>query len=320
MRALLIVLALLAGAGAGLLQRGPVELAGYRVSLRGALPTLAPLAELPAPPAAPQGARAQWAFDLAVALGNPAPSAETVALIVAWTRAEDGDDAGALARHNPLNTTEDTGAVLVFNSHGVKGYATRADGLAATVRTLGYDYAGYQDIREGLSTNDPARALAGLYASPWGTHAALVEQVWRELLAAPAIGGGGGPWGSPLGEANVTLTQGYGVGTHAPAATWGGVDLVLATGQTLGAPVYATIDGEARPSETWPCGVGVELVGAGWRLLHCHLSAVGASGPVRRGDVIGYVGASGQATGPHLHYEMWRDGQNVDPCGYLDVC
>lgn len=181
MRALLVILGLLAGAGAGLVQRGPVEVAGYRISLRGGAPSLTPIAQTPATPAS---SRERWAYDLAVALGNPAPSAETVAFIVAWTRAEDGDDAGALARHNPLNTTEDTGAVLVFNSHGVKGYATREDGLAATVRTLGYSYAGYQNIREGIATNDPERALRGLYASPWGTHAALVEQVWRELGAA----------------------------------------------------------------------------------------------------------------------------------------
>jgi murein DD-endopeptidase MepM/ murein hydrolase activator NlpD len=34
---------------------------------------------------------------------------------------------------------------------------------------------------------------------------------------------------------------------------------------------------------------------------------------VRQGDVLGYVGATGLATGPHLHYEVRRRGQPVDP-------
>jgi murein DD-endopeptidase MepM/ murein hydrolase activator NlpD len=36
---------------------------------------------------------------------------------------------------------------------------------------------------------------------------------------------------------------------------------------------------------------------------------------VKQGDVIGYVGMTGQATGPHLHYEMIRGGAHVDPLG-----
>jgi murein DD-endopeptidase MepM/ murein hydrolase activator NlpD len=38
---------------------------------------------------------------------------------------------------------------------------------------------------------------------------------------------------------------------------------------------------------------------------------------VKRGDVIGYVGSSGISTGPHLHYEVMKDGENVDPEKYF---
>ena len=38
---------------------------------------------------------------------------------------------------------------------------------------------------------------------------------------------------------------------------------------------------------------------------------------VKQGDVIGYVGQSGLATGPHLHYEVFKDGKNVNPQDYL---
>ncbi len=42
---------------------------------------------------------------------------------------------------------------------------------------------------------------------------------------------------------------------------------------------------------------------------------VGAT--VRKGEVIGYVGMTGLTTGPHVHFEVWRGGTKVNPCGYI---
>ena len=52
--------------------------------------------------------------------------------------------------------------------------------------------------------------------------------------------------------------------------------------------------------------------------LYAHLSrvAVKSGDTVSQGDVIGYVGMTGTATGPHLHLEVWENGEHVDPVIY----
>jgi len=53
------------------------------------------------------------------------------------------------------------------------------------------------------------------------------------------------------------------------------------------------------------------------RYGHLSAYAVVAGDHVHKGDLIGYVGATGDATGPHLHYEVRIAGDAVDPMPYL---
>lgn len=92
-----------------------------------------------------------------------------------------------------------------------------------------------------------------------------------------------------------------------------GVDLAAAQGT----PVHAAADGSVAYAA--PRGGYGNLVEVrhpnGYSTRYAHLSsiAVRPSAAVRQGDVIGYVGATGLATGPHLHYEVRRKGRPVDP-------
>lgn len=94
-----------------------------------------------------------------------------------------------------------------------------------------------------------------------------------------------------------------------------GVDYAAAAGD----PVVATSDGIVLAAgDRGGYGLLVELQhpdGHGTRYAHLSRIADGVapSRPVVRGQVIGYVGATGLATGPHLHYEVRRRGQPVDP-------
>ena len=53
------------------------------------------------------------------------------------------------------------------------------------------------------------------------------------------------------------------------------------------------------------------------RYAHMSEVLVKPGDKLRRGDPIGKVGSSGRSTGPHLHYEVFRDGRRVNPWKYL---
>ena len=119
--------------------------------------------------------RTKWAIDLARRLGNNDPSPDLIAWIVAWQRAENTN-----AAYNPLATTYRTPGSTCYNPVCVRNYSDRNEGLDATVATLEFSYPGYADIREGIRTNDPDRAMRGLAASPWGTNAGVVAAIYAE--------------------------------------------------------------------------------------------------------------------------------------------
>ena len=86
---------------------------------------------------------------------------------------------------------------------------------------------------------------------------------------------------------------------------------------SLGTPVKATNDGVVRMvDDHFFSGKGVILDhGLGLFTMYFHLNstAVQEGARVKRGDVIGAVGQSGRATGPHLHWGAWLNGSRVNP-------
>jgi murein DD-endopeptidase MepM/ murein hydrolase activator NlpD len=135
------------------------------------------------------------------------------------------------------------------------------------------------------------------------------------------------PWGNPFGSARVVVTQGYGVGTHAPPERKGGIDLAVdADGDgrgnpevTLGSPLYATMSGviQLHP-DSWPGGNHLWIKNEHYKVGYAHMLsyAVKNGQTVQQGDLIGYAGSTGKSTGPHLHYHIWKDGVNVNPLNY----
>jgi murein DD-endopeptidase MepM/ murein hydrolase activator NlpD len=85
-----------------------------------------------------------------------------------------------------------------------------------------------------------------------------------------------------------------------------------------GAPIVAPFDGTAVESSNDIGGLAVTVEGQFGYVYNAHLSAFGTLGQVETGTVIGYVGATGNASGNHDHFE-WHpnDGPAVDPHKFL---
>lgn len=96
-----------------------------------------------------------------------------------------------------------------------------------------------------------------------------------------------------------------------------GVDYIAPPGQD----VVATADGlVTRAGRAQGLGIAVYVShGYGVTTRYGHLSRVNVKPgqKVRRGDVIGFIGNTGRATGYHLHYEVHVDGKPTNPLGYI---
>ncbi|EAR17069.1 MULTISPECIES: M23 family metallopeptidase [Robiginitalea] len=136
----------------------------------------------------------------------------------------------------------------------------------------------------------------------------------EELLAAiPAI--------QPINNDNLTrMASGYGWRsdpfTKARKMHWG-MDFTA----PRGTPVYASGNGTVSRADNNASGYGKHIRidhGYGYMSLYAHLSKynVRRGQQVKRGDLIGFVGSTGRSEAPHLHYEVWKDGDRINPINF----
>ena len=96
-----------------------------------------------------------------------------------------------------------------------------------------------------------------------------------------------------------------------------GMDFTARTGT----PIYATGDGVVYKADASLSGYGNHIEinhGFGYKTLYAHLSKYKCRPglKVKRGDIIGYVGSTGRSQAPHLHYEVFKNGERVNPLNF----
>ena len=160
--------------------------------------------------------------------------------------------------------------------------------------------------------------------------AELEEQRRREEAAAGGGSGGGGGGGggsvTPTGSfiwptTSTVITSPYGPRIHPVTGEVGRMHTGVDIGAGAGEPVYAADSGTVVCAGV-KGGYGNCVMidhGNGYITLYGHMSSIAAGygQSVSQGDVIGYVGSTGMATGPHLHFEVRQNGGTVDPMGFF---
>ena len=141
----------------------------------------------------------------------------------------------------------------------------------------------------------------------------LGEEKEKLLTAIPAI--------QPINNEELTrMASGFGWRsdpfTKARKMHWG-MDFTA----PRGTPIYASGDGVVKRADNGSSGYGKHIRidhGYGYVSLYAHLSKynVKRGQKVKRGDLIGFVGSTGRSEAPHLHYEVFKDGQRVNPINY----
>jgi murein DD-endopeptidase MepM/ murein hydrolase activator NlpD len=159
--------------------------------------------------------------------------------------------------------------------------------------------------------------------------------LWAALLGGYAGGSGeiGVPDGSriptgiftyPIGEGhNITSLFGYRRDPFSGETKYhGGVDIEA----PAGTPILAAADGVvvvANATDSWGGGWGYYVKiqhNEEFSTLYAHCSQIAVTNgqEVKQGEVIGYVGTTGQSTGNHLHWEVYQNGARVDPLGWFE--
>lgn len=125
------------------------------------------------------------------------------------------------------------------------------------------------------------------------------------------------PFGFP---APGRISSGYGYREHPKSGEekfHSGLDISV----PLGTPVKATADGIVSFAGWTPGGGNTVVVehghGFSTAFAHNRKTLVRVGQRVARGDSIALSGSTGISTGPHIHYEVWRDGRHVNPNTYL---
>lgn len=193
------------------------------------------------------------------------------------------------------------------NRHAKAAAAPTPESLAAAEEVTPQSYKMTLDtfyaLRTQAMTGRVTRALEGGLSPAFNGD-------WTTLADAPSLWPVEGRVGSTFGQREDPF--------NGEGAFHSGIDIDA----PYGTPVRAGADGEVAGLNNMGSGYGREITlghGHDVTTIYGHLSSIAVvpGQYVHRGEIIGYVGQSGRATGPHLHYEVRVHNVPVNPHKYL---
>lgn len=231
---------------------------------------------------------------------------------------------GFTGLQNELNELNNQLAQLEHRDNDIYRAVFEAQPIPDSIR-LGKDYSksntdllAYTNTTTLLenmrNTVEHIRRRVTIQASSYDTLQKLVETKERMLGSIPAI--------QPVSNRTLDrVASGFGYRIDPIYKTpkmHTGIDFTAATGT----PVYATGDGSIREAGYDNGGYGNNVLinhGYGYQTLYAHMKKikVRVGDRVRRGEVIGWIGSTGKSTGPHLHYEVIKNGEKIDPIHFF---
>lgn len=198
-----------------------------------------------------------------------------------------------------------------------------ADPIPSSIREAGFGGINRYEYLEGFDNSslikETARKLDQVTKQLYVQSISFDEVIdlarnKTEMLASiPAI--------QPVANQDLTrVASGYGFRIHPIYKTRKfhyGMDFTAPTGTE----VYATGNARVKAVKRSRRGFGNHIIldhGFGYETIYAHLSAfnVRQGQIVERGDVIGFVGSTGTSTAPHLHYEVHKNGERINPVNF----
>ncbi len=198
-----------------------------------------------------------------------------------------------------------------------------AEPIAAEIREAGFGgvnrykkLEGYKNsdlITESATKIDVISKQLYIQSKSYDEVFKMATEKEKMIAAIPAI--------QPIPNKNLKrMASGYGMRMHPIHKIWKkhtGMDFSA----ERGTEIYATGDGRVISAEKSRRGYGYHIVidhGYGYQTLYGHMQKfnVRRGQRVSRGEVIGYVGNTGTSVAPHLHYEVIRNGDKINPINF----
>lgn len=183
-------------------------------------------------------------------------------------------------------------------------YTTAMQNAAAEAETATQNAAAYEEYSE--QEMEQARQALAQWAE-WTSSSGTTVEYWD-----------GGQFQWPL-PGYYRISSDYGVTRTINGVT--DVHRGLDIPAPAGTPIYAACDGEVSTNNHWSYGISVKLsISSNMSIIYGHMSQreVNAGDVVVRGQLIGYVGSTGNSTGNHLHFELNVNGSPASIRPYLD--